>query len=31
VWTTDRKPDELAGAVSEPIDAAVASIERYFA
>lgn len=31
VWTTDLKPDEMAGAVSAPIDAAVASIESYFA
>ena len=31
VWTTDLKPDEMAGAVTEPIDASVASIERHFA
>lgn len=31
VWTTDLLPDALAGALTEPVDAAAASIARHFA
>lgn len=30
IWTTDLLPDHMAGMIVEPVDAAVASIQRFF-